>query len=133
MVLGRVLFTTSIHLLARAHQEIARSALEASLQVITARARLNAQMGFRSGLWVTDGWKRIGYSIKASGQGFEGEVGSPDPHFAYWELGHYNIYTRNYERFEWLRPAVTETLGEQQVAAARAAQETAGIWASRLR
>lgn len=112
------------------HRRIGKESLRAACIVVQNQARKNARGGFKSGDFVTTGWNTINHDIVESGNGFQGFVGTPLRHFAYWELGHKNLFTRQFEQKEWLRPAMMETKSEQQeaaTAAARAVVRTAGI------
>lgn len=111
-----------------AHEQIATAMLTASAQVVVDRAKGITQHGFRSGMFVTDGWTKINFQIVGRGLGsgnIRAEVGHPDPHFMYWEMGHQNAFTRRYERFEWLKMAQQQTVAQQRTAAARAATAAA--------
>ena len=47
------------------------------------------------------------------------QVGTDRLYHLFWELGHMNIFSRQYERVETLRPAVEDTTIEQQAAFTR--------------
>lgn len=51
-----------------------------------------------------------------------GRVGTPLAYNAYWELGHYNVFTRRYERVEKWRPAMEESRDAARAAFVRAAR-----------
>lgn len=106
-------------------RDIAVAAMRAALVVIETQAKKNTRGGFTSGRFVTGGWRSITHEVVADDHHVEGSVGTTLRHFAFWELGHQNIFTRRYERAPWLRPAMEETQAKQQIAADRAALQVA--------
>ena len=53
-------------------------------------------------------------------------VGSNVNYALFWEVGHYNIFTRRFERVEVWRPALVDTRDEQAKAFARAYKRSMG-------
>lgn len=104
------------------HKLIATQAIRAATIVVWRRAKMNARGGFKGGAWVTGGWNQIGWAVEA-GVRPRGQVGAPQEHFAYWEFGHYNIFTRGFERNRWLSRAFIETQGQQKAAAIAAVRK----------
>lgn len=119
-----VKFVSHATKVAEAHRRIGLNAVKAAAQVVVNQAKMNARGGFKSGDFVTTGWNTINYEV-IDGPPIRANVGSPLKHFMWWELGHHNIFTRGYERYEWLKPAFQTTTAEQQTAAAMAAKMTA--------
>lgn len=121
----RATFTSLLRQVSQIQIQIARGALQASAVVVQNQARMNAQGGFKTGRFVTQGWTSITYEIVGDGPAMTARVGTTLKHFMYWELGHHNAFTRRYERKEWLLPAVMNGRVLQQQAALRAAQQIA--------
>ena len=106
------------------HRLIATQAVRAATMVVWRQAKMNARGGFGSGDFVTGGWSQIGWAVKAgTHHAAVGQVGAPQAHFAYWEFGHQNIFTRQYERNRWLSKAFISTPKKQQEAATAAVRK----------
>ena len=99
-----------------------KAALRAAAYVVVGQAKLNARGGFTTGRYATTGWNTITYALKKKRRTYIAEVGSTRKHFAYWELGHSNKFTGNYEHVPWLKPAFNNTFEKQQAAAIKASK-----------
>lgn len=115
------MFTSFLQSAVRTHRGIAEAAIRASAQVVVDAAQAGTREGFKGGAFVTDGWTRIGYTFNPTTM--QAEVGSPDLHFLYWEVGHQNRFTGSYERDAWLTRAMHGTTRQQEAAAVAAARE----------
>ena len=83
--------------------------------------------GFTSGKFST-GWaiNHITRTTPALGDWLI-RVGTNVRYHLFWELGHMNLFTRKYERVETLRPAVQETMDEQEAAFIRGFKAGTGV------
>lgn len=89
-------------------------------------AKLKTRGGFKSGRFVTTGWNKITWKVdNPGGIAPVATVGHSDKHWAFWELGHHNAFTGQYERVEWLRPAMDEKRVVKTEVARRAAKQAA--------
>ena len=114
------------------HKSIGVNAVIAAALVVQNEAKKNARGGFKSGKFVTTGWNLITHVV-LPGRNPRAQIGSTLDHFAFWELGHHNTWTRKYERHEWLRPAMDDTKAQQNKAADIAARATAKRFGMSLR
>lgn len=114
-------FPHAVAFLRDAHQgALAATALHAANQ-----GRREARGGFKSGAFVTRGWQSITYALLPG----VARVGSTEKHFAYWQMGHHNVFTRRWERNEWLTRALTQNRGELERQAANAVGQVARRYA----
>lgn len=127
----KVLFFSQLAQMVTAHEQIAHNLVRATLVKIVNKAKANARGGFKTGAFETGGWQKITYRMGKDGDRIWGAVGHPDMHFAYWEFGHYNIYTRRFERSPWLYPAMVATLQEEGRTAQEAVDEVTRMYATR--
>lgn len=98
-----------------AQNAVARAALEGSAIAVWNEAKRNVRSGFRSGQFVTGNlFNQIFWTIVGQGEQMEAQVGTTVDYGAFWELGHHNIFTRQFEREPWLVPAFRDTEREQQ-------------------
>lgn len=104
------LFVSNLVVIRRAHEEMAANIVRSILVRIVNRAKANAMGGFKGGAFTTGGWRKISYRFSKINGEYVGDVGHPDRHFGDWEFGHYNVYTRHWERHQWLYPAMLEEL-----------------------
>lgn len=102
---------------------VARNALLAAATVVQNRAKRNVRGGFKSGDFVTGNLMNK-IAIHVNTKHMVAHIGTTVDYGAFWELGHHNVFTRKYEREEWLRPALEKTKAEQQRAAVLAAART---------
>ncbi len=107
------------------HIAVGSAMIRAATRVVWRRARQNARKGFKGGRFADDGWKSVGFAVK-TGLNPYGQVGSTLAHFSFWETGHINVFTRQYERNRWLSKAFIDTKGAQKTAAKIAATKTVG-------
>lgn len=122
------LFVSYLRTVQRMHVEIGVEAIRATCLVIQNQAKGYARGGFKTGRYVTTGWNLITHEvIREGGAGqtlkVTGRVGSTLEHFAYWELGHHNVFTGGYERSPWLAPAMQNGRILQMMAARRAVEQ----------
>jgi hypothetical protein len=127
------MFKSYLHTVLLAQESIAEAALEAASAVVEERAKMNAQGGFKTGQFATNGWRTIGRQVIGSGSNARAIIGSTEKHFQYWEVGHQNVFTRRYERNRWLHRAVMETQPQQAAAAGLAARAAAAQFGLRGR
>lgn len=80
--------------------EQAVAAVTAVAIEVTNQCKLVSRGGFKSGRFVTRGWQGIRYQVNVMTA--TARVGHHEKHWAFWEFGHHNIFTRQYERFQWL-------------------------------
>lgn len=109
----------------KAHRDIGVAALDAASLVVMQEAKLNARGGFKTGNFAGTGWNLVDRFVNKDFFNPFAEIGAPQRHFAFWELGHHNLFTGSYERNRWLSKAFQETLAEQQGAAVKAARKVA--------
>jgi len=116
-------FNSNLGKMMYAQQEVAKAALEASCIVLQNQARENVRGGFKSGDFVTGNLMRsIAHDVVHVGKDLRGFVGTPVDYGAFWEFGHHNAWTRQYERVPWLEPATRQSLPAQREAAHLAAR-----------
>lgn len=122
----------------RFHVRVGRAALHGAAVVVRNQAKRNVRGGFTSGNFVTGNlMNKISHEIRGDGPRMMAVVGTTVKYGAYWELGHFNRFvgggvfsgkgTRRYMRVEWLKPAMTKTVAEQQRAARAAAKSAANL------
>lgn len=114
-------FVTHLPRVIRFHNRAARNMLLAAATVVQNQAKRNVRGGFKSGDFVTG---TLINKIDVEVEDDHAEIGTEVDYGAFWEVGHNNIFTRKYEREEWLRPAMEKTKKEQQKAAVKAARRT---------
>lgn len=105
-------------------EEMAVAALVGACLAVVNQAKLEARGGFKSGRFVTRGWQSITYEV-AGAPRFSAKVGSTEKHFAFWELGHRNLFTGQFERNRWLTRGMERSRGQQRVNAVKAAEQVA--------
>lgn len=108
-----------------AQEAAAEAAVLAAADVVVDEARRIARQGFKSGAFVTDGAESIYAELTGRGNNAQAIVGSTEEHFRFWEVGHHNIFTGQFEQNRWLTTAMTSTRPRQQMAAALAATAAA--------
>ena len=96
---------------------------------ITNDAKLEARGGFKGGAFVTRGWQGIRWAV-IDQQPPRALVGHHERHFMFWEMGHHNAWTRQYERNQWLSRGFTRDPPAQNRAADLAARATAAKYFS---
>lgn len=92
---------------------------------ITNDCKLESRGGFKSGQFVTRGWQGIRWQTDCKGINPTGVVGHHEKHWMFWELGHHNSWTRQYERNQWLTRGFQRNTGAQDRVAGIAARVTA--------
>lgn len=106
-----------------ARDRVAHNMLTAAAVVVEGRAKRNVRGGFKSGRFVTGNiMNKITHRVDR--KRMAAEIGTTVDYGAFWELGHHSPWTRKYERKEWLKPALTKTMKQQQRAADLAARRT---------
>lgn len=105
-------------------EEMAVAALHGAALAVVNQAKIEARGGFKSGVYVTRGWQSITHEVVGSPR-FTAKVGSTEKHFAYWELGHRNLFTRRFERNRWLTRGMERSRQQQRIFALRAAEHVA--------
>ncbi len=93
-------------------REAALSALIVAAEHVVQEAIALTFGGFKTGAFVTDGWKSITFDIDE--RRMVARVGSTLDHFMYWELGHLNLFTADYEHNPWLTNAIKANPEERQ-------------------
>lgn len=129
---SRFVYKSNVKQLAAFHVALGNAMIRAATRVVWQKARQNARKGFKGGRFAEKGWQSVRMAVK-TGINPYGQVGSSLAHFAYWEFGHMNVYTRQYERNRWLSKAFIDTKGAQKRAAKNAAKKTVGSAAAVLR
>lgn len=114
-----VRFLSNILATQRTMEEAGVQMLRAACLAVQNQAKRETRGGFKSGRFVTRGWQSITHTIER-GPPPVGYVGSTELHFMFWELGHYNLFTRQFERNRWLTRAmmVAQPAMQQQATAA---------------
>lgn len=79
------IFNSNLVQIIEIHRSIGKRAVREAAIVVQNKAKKEAQGGFKSGRFVTNGWTTIGHRVRTAGLKVWGEVGSPLKHFAYWE------------------------------------------------
>ena len=95
--------------------------LEAAARQVQGRVRVALRGGYTSGAFVT-GAGMNAVTVGAPewrGRARAVAVGTNMAHSVYWELGHFNTFTRRYERQERWRPALNDSAPDAQAAFAR--------------
>ena len=105
---GAVTFVSQLTLTTKFIKEMSKATVSAACMHVTRMAKIEARGGFKSGTFVTRGWQSISwYLVPADmGMSYRGFVGSSEKHFMFWEMGHHNIFTRQYEQNRWLTRAM---------------------------
>lgn len=107
-------FFSNLGPMLRAHEAIGRAAVGGAAQAVVNQAKKNLRGGFKSGDFVTGRLQNsVDRVISKRGLTPHAQVGTVVTYGAFWEFGHHNVFTRKYERKEWLRPAFVETRDEQ--------------------
>lgn len=128
---GSVLFFSNLEATISVHEELAEEVLRETGAIVEKKAKENTKDGFKSGEWQSDPpkYRHITHEFMGEGEDMEVRVGMPKGpnesrlHYAFWEHGHFNIYTNQYEQEQWLSNAVKEAREEMQLAAFNKAAE----------
>lgn len=97
-------FVSEIFRVQRMLDQMAVAALRGACMAVANQAKLETRRGFKTGKYITNGWTSITYRVQGA-PNYLGQVGSWLKHFAFWELGHRNAFTGQYERNRWLTRA----------------------------
>lgn len=120
------LFRSHLPRVLRTQLKIGEAAVRGAVIAVQNRAKLNVRGGFKSGRFVTGRlFNDITHEV-IGGLHPMARVGTTLDYGAFWELGHHNTFTRQYEREEWLKPAFDNTHAEQAEFARLFAAEAAG-------
>lgn len=123
-------FQSNLRQVIKIHKEFGVAMVRGAALVVQNQAKLNVRGGFKSGAFVTGRlMNSIAHEVVA-GLNPRARVGTTVDYGAWWELGHFNIFTGNYEREEWLAPAFRTTTVAQKtaaVAAIKAVQSRGGL------
>ncbi len=125
-ILNRISFGSRLAATRAVHVKVAKAALEGAALAVRNQAKRNVRGGFKSGAFVTGRlFNDISHVITGSGDEMEAQVGTVIDYAAFWELGHHNVFTRQYERVQWLKPAFRQTTDLQATFAGRLASNAA--------
>jgi len=97
---------------------------------ITNDCKMEARGGFKGGAFVTRGWQGIRWQVDCGGRKPRGVVGHHEKHFMFWEMGHHNAWTRQYERNQWLTKGFMRDQPAQRRVADVAARVTAAKYST---
>jgi hypothetical protein len=108
--------------LLKKHRAAQQAGLKASAYVVFNAVKRGLRGGYTTGAFVTGNViNSVTISRIFEDAGVFGvRVGTNVAYALMWELGHENLFTRQHERVEVWRPAVSETRDEQAAAYARA-------------
>ncbi len=101
---------------------VAKAAITGAVMYVDAQAKNEARGGFKSGAFVTRGWQSITWAVSEGRGMVTGFVGSTEKHFMFWEMGHHNAWTRQFEQNRWLTRAFQNKAGIQTAARTAAVQ-----------
>ena len=119
------------------HRVMAKRAIREAGKIVHKAAIANAEAGMKSGNFVGMSPRRVSeYGVhdtlhenihmeeREDSDGFSVYIGTPVPHGSFWETGHYNLFTRSYERNQWLTRALFENMSRVRAALLKSVKKT---------
>lgn len=101
----------------RMEGDATRSGLKAAAIIVLDKIVARLEEGYTTGFWVTG---KVAQTVRRHRPGPKAvKITCPNPVAVAWELGHFNVFTRQFERVEVFRPATEESAAEVAVEFAR--------------
>ena len=104
---------------AQRYEEATKAGILAAAYIYTNAVKTRLMQGYTTGNFSHGGAGVAGSvtigSVTRSGSGWTVDLGTNVPYALYWEMGHFNLYTRRYERVEVWRQTF-DAVADQMVA-----------------